>query len=313
LKKKTQEQFLEDCKRVHGDKYDYSLAEYKGKDQKITIICPFHGEFIQEANAHVRGHGCKGCANKHSADIKSKTKEAFIQQSIERFADRFGYDSVDYINGNTPVKLLCKEHNFVFEVAPSNHLRVNGKGGCRLCRKDNSANSLLKGRQYYIDKIEAALKDNIIVKEYPSEIKNHDSITATCLLHGDFRIRVGNIVRGKSCPSCANYGFKNNKPATFYILKITENVIKFGITSDINRRLYQIRRKSCFDIKILHEFIFTEGKIAKQIESSIKTDSSIVKSVVNRCDMGCGFNETTYIYNLPKIIEIVNSFTNNTS
>ena len=42
---KTTEQFIEEAKQIHGDKYDYSKAIYNGCDEKICIICPEHGEF----------------------------------------------------------------------------------------------------------------------------------------------------------------------------------------------------------------------------------------------------------------------------
>lgn len=34
---------------IHKNKYDYSKLEYTTADSKITIICPNHGEFKQEA------------------------------------------------------------------------------------------------------------------------------------------------------------------------------------------------------------------------------------------------------------------------
>ena len=42
-KRKTTSQFIEDAIKVHGDGYDYSLAEYKGAKGKIKIICREHG------------------------------------------------------------------------------------------------------------------------------------------------------------------------------------------------------------------------------------------------------------------------------
>ena len=33
-RKRTTEEFIELAKKVHGDKYDYSLVEYKSKEEK---------------------------------------------------------------------------------------------------------------------------------------------------------------------------------------------------------------------------------------------------------------------------------------
>ena len=54
--------FPERALKVHGDKYDYSRVEYKGKDEHVIIICPMHGEFPQSPNKHLQGNGCPQCA-----------------------------------------------------------------------------------------------------------------------------------------------------------------------------------------------------------------------------------------------------------
>ena len=37
--------FIQEAKKVHGDKYDYSKVDYKESKQEVIIICPEHGEF----------------------------------------------------------------------------------------------------------------------------------------------------------------------------------------------------------------------------------------------------------------------------
>ena len=57
----TTEEFIKRAREVHGDKYDYSKADYKNRNTKITIICPEHGEFEQRPADHLRGQGCPNC------------------------------------------------------------------------------------------------------------------------------------------------------------------------------------------------------------------------------------------------------------
>lgn len=57
----TTKQWIERVKKVHGDKYDYSLVEYVNQRTDVRIICPIHGEFLQKADSHMRGYGCKLC------------------------------------------------------------------------------------------------------------------------------------------------------------------------------------------------------------------------------------------------------------
>jgi very-short-patch-repair endonuclease len=53
-------------KEVHGDKYDYSLVDYKGTHEKVKIICPEHGIFEQIPLNHKRGQNCPICAKGES-------------------------------------------------------------------------------------------------------------------------------------------------------------------------------------------------------------------------------------------------------
>ena len=40
------EEWVKRAKKIHGDKYDYSLVNYKNYITKVKILCPKHGEFI---------------------------------------------------------------------------------------------------------------------------------------------------------------------------------------------------------------------------------------------------------------------------
>ena len=58
------EAFKAKAKEVHGTLYDYSNSVYMFAKEKITIICPMHGEFLQSPDAHLIGKGCKKCTKK---------------------------------------------------------------------------------------------------------------------------------------------------------------------------------------------------------------------------------------------------------
>ena len=73
-KKKTTEEFIEEARLVHGDKYDYSRVEYKSAHEKVNIICPIHGEFWQTATNHLRGQECYKCG------LEKRNKKILKQQ-----------------------------------------------------------------------------------------------------------------------------------------------------------------------------------------------------------------------------------------
>lgn len=67
-RKITQAEFIEKAKIIHGDRYDYSLVNYKQSKEKIEIICKKHGKFFQSPNSHLNGNGCKKCGIEFNSD-----------------------------------------------------------------------------------------------------------------------------------------------------------------------------------------------------------------------------------------------------
>lgn len=87
----TQEQFLEKARAVHGDKYDYSQVVYESSQKKVTIICPKHGAFRQQAGSHLRGAGCPLCGTE---TMRSKMDyEACAVKRKATCRQRYGVDN----------------------------------------------------------------------------------------------------------------------------------------------------------------------------------------------------------------------------
>ena len=63
VNKLPKETFVENARKVHGDKFDYSKVIYLGNKKKVEIICPTHGSFWQMPNSHVSSRtGCRYCS-----------------------------------------------------------------------------------------------------------------------------------------------------------------------------------------------------------------------------------------------------------
>lgn len=73
-KRLTTEEFIIRAKYVHGDKYDYSLSEYKSANEKLTIVCKKHGNFTQSAYSHLMNRGCPECGKVKRYKTKSKNR-----------------------------------------------------------------------------------------------------------------------------------------------------------------------------------------------------------------------------------------------
>lgn len=120
---KTTEDFINDAKKIHGDKYDYSLTEYVDSSKKVDIICKEHGVFSVLPNNHYK-QNCPKCKEK---DRYLTTKDFIDKACI--LHNKYDYSETEYINSKTKVIIKCEEHG-VFEQIPNDHL--NGKG-CPKC------------------------------------------------------------------------------------------------------------------------------------------------------------------------------------
>ena len=141
----SQEEFIANAKLHHGDRYDYSKVDYIHNKLKVCIICPEHGEFPQEANAHSRGSGCPICGINKLINSRRHTIEDFIRISREKHGDKYNYDKVSYHNADTDVCIICPEHG-EFLQSPDVHM---GGCGCQRCAKhgfDSTINAIL----YYL-------------------------------------------------------------------------------------------------------------------------------------------------------------------
>ena len=70
----SQEKVIAKFKEVHGDKYDYSKVVYVKNGEKVIIICPEHGEFLQAPSGHKSGQGCRACGHKQRLKVWKKGK-----------------------------------------------------------------------------------------------------------------------------------------------------------------------------------------------------------------------------------------------
>lgn len=120
---KTTEKFIEEAKETHGKLYDYSKTIYKRNNKKVIIICPKHGEFKQNAQAHLSGCGCARC-------IKSRGHKKialFLEENNIFFKEEERFK--DCINLKTGYKLIfdfyLPNHNICIEYDGKQHFVAN--------------------------------------------------------------------------------------------------------------------------------------------------------------------------------------------
>ena len=112
------EKFIKKAKEIHGDKYDYSLVEYKSAKTKVKIICSIHGIFEQTPTIHTHKTNKSGCLI--CSGTKKLTTEEFIVKAKEIHGNKYDYSLVEYEKNNKRVKIICKKHG-IFNQTPIKH------------------------------------------------------------------------------------------------------------------------------------------------------------------------------------------------
>jgi len=124
-KNKTTEEFINEAKLIHGNKYDYSSVDFKKTNFNVNIKCKLHGIFIQRANHHLSGSGCPKCAG------KNKTTEEFINEAKLIHNNKYNYFLVKYISEKNKINIICPKHG-EFKQKAGDHIRGRG---CPICRE----------------------------------------------------------------------------------------------------------------------------------------------------------------------------------
>lgn len=127
----TLESWRKKANIFHNYFYNYSKVIYVKSQQKIIIICPFHGDFFQSPHTHLKS-GCSKCGDVSVGNHKRHTKEKFTENANLIHNNFYDYSKVIYKNNETKVIITCQLHGD-FSMKPSNHT-IN-KQKCPNCAK----------------------------------------------------------------------------------------------------------------------------------------------------------------------------------
>jgi len=122
--KMTLNEFIIRANDFHKNKYDYSKVTKLNSSEKIEIICPDHGNFLQSHYQHLKT-GCEKCG----ADKKKTPLPDFISKANKIHNNKYNYSLVKYKNSYTNIIITCPLHG-EFQQTPNSHLSGSG---CRSC------------------------------------------------------------------------------------------------------------------------------------------------------------------------------------
>lgn len=120
----TQEQWIEKAKDVHGGKYDYSKVKYQGSDNKVTIICPIHGEFEQSPTNHLFGQGCPIC---RQSKLEIEIENLLIENNVE-YETQKTFDWLKH-KRNLYLDFYLPKYNVSIECQGKQHFNVDSFKG----------------------------------------------------------------------------------------------------------------------------------------------------------------------------------------
>lgn len=186
-KKYTTNEVIAQFRNAHGDKFDYSLVDYKGSNIPVQIICPEHGRFKTRRETHINSKfGCSECQR----ESMYYTTEEFVKQSQKIHGDRYDYSCSNYIGTNKPVAIICKNHG-VFQQHPDAHKRGQGCPSCARRGFDPEKDSILyllkfKGSELY----KIGITNRSVNKRYSISDRNKFDILWTIPFKGKDAILV---------------------------------------------------------------------------------------------------------------------------
>ena len=143
MRRKTTSEFIEKAKKVHGDRYDYSLVEYVGALNKVKIICQLHGEFSQVPSSHCNGTGCKNCSYLHKGGWgfsdwyelaqKSKHFDSFKIYFIKCYDEDEVFYKIGITYNKIDIRFVPSSLPYQYEVINIKEIKdINDKEGARM-------------------------------------------------------------------------------------------------------------------------------------------------------------------------------------
>lgn len=278
-RRKTTQEFIEEAKKVHGNKYDYSETKYINSTTKVKIKCnKCNTIFEQLPNNHLHGKGCNICGQLRVHQKRLKTTEDFISIAKTLNKNKYDFSEFKYKGAKVKGKVWCNTCKEFFYTTPSNFLKGRGCPKCaiksRATKKASTTEEFIErakkihGNKYDYSKVQYVNSNTLILIKC-----NHCNKFFTQKPHKH--------LIGQGCPFCRNN--RSSKEEQF-IIKILSKKFK-SLKTQYKSDLYPF---ACdFYIPEINTYIeyqgyWSHGKIGTKVLGPYNHNNSEHQQVLNK-------------------------------
>jgi len=183
--KQKDKDFIEKSKKIHGEKYDYSLVNYINNRTKVKLICNICGNIVEQTPTNNLRFDCPYCSER----IFDKKK--FIENVNKIHNNKYDYSKINYSGAKNKIIIICPIHG-EFKQRAGHHLVC----GCSKCSNKHKYTT-----QEFIELVNIVhdFKYNYELVDYKN-IKT--KIKIICPEHGIFEQTPSSHLRGRGCSCC---------------------------------------------------------------------------------------------------------------
>lgn len=170
-----------------------------------------------------------------------------------------------------------------------------GKRPCRCSKR------YMWTKEQYVYRIQQ-VQTNTVIGFESDKLNTYSKVTMLCSEHGFYYSSVNDLLSKKSgCPKCANMEYN-----TFYINFVEDNgkliALKYGVTSNLNKRIQDQNAASVFKIRNFKSFQLSHDHCVR-LENLIKAE--IPSSYLSKNEMKDGYTETICPSFYEKLVSLI--------
>lgn len=210
----------------------------------------------------------------------------------------------EYKGATTKIKILCETHGAW--ASGTVQSLINGGCGCPVCKRDVIAKTSAKPDSVMIQSFFASGAFHPEAKFWRSDRENSQGFKVYwfmfCPECGETGESVSsNLRKGKRPCACSEH-----RQTECYINQVIDDhgvvALKFGVANNSKRRVKEQNSTSTYTLKQHSVYKFPCVASCKKAERECKQELEC--GIILKRDMPDGYTETTWVYNLDKIIEI---------